>query len=75
LNGGGQIKPKDLGLPSHELLENLQNIQSQSLELISPENFALMSLYSDLDQEKIPEMIKTYFSAIKTETSLGNLKW
>lgn len=76
LNGGGQIKPKDLSMTPADLLENLKTIQKESLELIDPRNIkGLEALYSDLDEEKIREMMKTAFTVIKTETSVANLKW
>jgi len=76
LNGGGQIKPKDLDMTSTDLLDNLKSIQSQSLELIQPQNLAgLTSLYNDIESERIKEIMKTAFTVIKTETSVANLKW
>jgi iron only hydrogenase large subunit-like protein len=76
LNGGGQIKPKDLGLTPAELLSNLIDIQRSSLELIDPSNVpGLTALYNDISVEKIQEIIKTYFTVIKTEASIGNLHW
>ncbi|CAI2365516.1 unnamed protein product [Moneuplotes crassus] len=76
LNGGGQIKPKDLGLTPIELLHNLIEIQKQSLELIDLENVpGMISLYHDIDSEQVKEMIKTEFTPIKTEASVANLKW
>lgn len=76
LNGGGQIKPKDLGVSPSDLLENLVSIQQQSLEIVDSDNIlSLMSLYSSIEQEEVKSMIKTAFSVIKRETSVGNLKW
>ena len=76
LNGGGQIKPKELNLSSNDLLENLISIQKQSLEIVDSENIlSLTSLYSSIEQEEVNSMIKTAFSVIKRETSVGNLKW
>lgn len=76
LNGGGQIKPKDMGMSPADLLENLKGIQMQSLELIDHRSLSgLVALYNDIDPEKLKEMIKTAFTVIKTETSVANLKW
>ena len=76
LNGGGQIKPKDLGMNSSDLLNNLVEIQKQSLELIDWNNIpGLVPLYNEITDEKVKEIIKTVFTPIKTETSVANLKW
>ena len=76
LNGGGQIKPKELNISPSDLLENLASIQQQSLEIVESENvLGLMSLYSNIEQEEVMGMTKTAFSVIKREASVGNLKW
>ena len=76
LNGGGQIKPKDLEMTPAELLAELVDIQKQSLELIDPRNLTgLVSLYNDISDEQLKEMIKTSFTVIESTTSVTNLKW
>lgn len=76
LNGGGQIKPKDLNMSPADLLESLNEIQKNSLEIIDPTNLnSLGALYDGIETDKVKEMIKTYFTVIKTEASVANLKW
>ena len=76
LNGGGQIKPKELNMTPADLLKSLIEVQKESLEIIDPNNLeGLVSLYSDFEKEQLQEMITTAFNVIKSELSISNLKW